>query len=608
MCGFAALFEPGRQFNPALLSAMDSDLLHRGPDSGDRLSEAGVGLVFRRLAILDPRPVSDQPMKDEAGRCHLVFNGEIYNYRSLRRALEQQGVAFRTDGDTEVLLKGYLHWGEDVLDHLEGMYAFCLVDRSKGIAIAARDPLGIKPLYMLRNGALSAFASEARPLHRLRPAAVDETALAELITFGWAAGRLSNFRGIDRLPGGTVVKVSLADGSVTERKFCDPLETLAPGDDVQIEEAWAAVETSVADHLVSDVGYTVQLSGGIDSSLIAALAAKKDLASFSVNLKDHPYDEGEYQDMVVGRYGLDHTAVTVTAQDYTEALPVAVRHMEGPTPHGGCVTLMLLCGHIRKRSKVVLTGEGADEMFGGYLRYSLWRKTMWQERISSWLPTGYWPDRWPFAGLRRLAGLDAAAYSAVYPAFRGVARIFPALIPAPGPREAPSARFRDFRDRLFAVDQISYLESLLVRQDKMSMAQSVEARVPFVHLPFLKIVNRLARDLRAPGGVTKPILKELAEKYLPKPLVHRRKIGLWLPYHEWFADPAGAGRYLELLTEPKTRLSTYAESGRLGALVETFRSGDRQSGLVLQRLVELELWLRSLEAEPNAVEFYGVSA
>jgi len=538
-------------------------------------------------------------MRDETGRCHLVFNGEIYNYRSLRQTLEQHGITFRTDGDTEVLLKGYLHWGESVFDHLEGMYAFCLVDREEGVAIAARDPLGIKPLYMLRDGALLAFASEARPLHRLRSAAVDEAALAELITFGWAAGRLSNYRGIDRLPGGTLVKVSLSDGGVVERKFCDPLETLVPGDDIGKEEAWAAVEESIADHLVSDVGYTVQLSGGIDSSLIAALAAKENLASFSVNLRDHPYDEGKFQDMVVQQYGLDHTAVTVTNQDYAEILPAAVHHMEGPTPHGGCATLMLLCGRIRDHSKVVLTGEGADEMFGGYLRYSLWRKTMWQERISSWLPTGWWPDRWPFAGLRRLGGLDAAAYSAVYHDFRSVARIFPALVPTPGAREATSARFNDFRDRMFAVDQVSYLESLLVRQDKMSMAQSVEARVPFVHLPLLRIVNQLARNIRAPGGATKPVLKELAKKYLPRSLIHRRKIGLWLPYHEWFADPAGAGKYLELLTEPHTRLSAYAEGGKLTALVETFRSGDRKSGLVLQRLVELELWLRSLETGSN---------
>lgn len=600
MCGFAALFEPNRRFDPDLLTAMDADLHHRGPDSGGVAREDGWALVFRRLAILDPHAQSDQPMHDPDDRCVLVFNGEIYNYRTLRASLEDAGVRFRTDGDTEALLQGYLHWGEGVLDRLEGMYAFCLIDRARGVAVAARDPLGIKPLYMLRHKGLTGFASEARPLHRLRRPEVDETALAELITFGWAAGKLSNYRDIERVEGGTVVTVSLVDGGVTARRFNDPLATLHPDPDVTEDMVEQAIESSVAAHLVSDVGYTVQLSGGVDSSLVAALAAPRTngaLASYSVNLGDHPYDEGRYQDMVVERFGLDHEAVTVTAEDYAQTLPRAIRHMEGPTPHGGCVMLMLLCQRIRQRSKVVLTGEGADEMFGGYLRYAIWRKTMWQEAFARALPGAWWPDHWPFAGMRRLAGLDAAAYSAVYHDFRSVARIFPALVPAPGSREAASARFDDFRDRLFAVDQVAYLESLLVRQDKMSMAASVEARVPYVHMPLLEAVNRLRREVRSPGRVTKPMLKRMAERYLPKTLVHRRKIGLWLPYHEWFSDPSGAGRYVDALTAPDARLVAYAERGRLTGLVETFRAGNRKSGLVLQRLVELELWLRSIGAE-----------
>ncbi len=602
MCGLAALIEPGRRFAPDLLAAIDEDLFHRGPDSGGHVAEDGWAVVFRRLAIIDPNAQSDQPMQSSSGRQTLVFNGEIYNYRALREELTQLGVVFRTHGDTETLLQGYLTWGEGVLDRLEGMFAFCLVDQDRNVAIAARDPLGIKPLYMLRRNGLTAFASEARPLHRLRPAEVDETALRELITFGWAAGRLSNFKSIDRVPGGTIVSVSLDDGHVVERRYCDPLETLAADESVTASDCEEATEAALADHLVSDVGYTVQLSGGVDSSLVAALAANRttqQLGSFSVNLGAHPFDEGDYQDAVVARYGLDHQRVDVTAGDYAETLPRAIHHMEGPTPHGGCTMLMLLCGRIRERSKVVLTGEGADELFGGYLRYSLWRKTMWQERISRLLPSRAWPNRWPFAGLKRLAGLDAAAYSAVYHDFRAVAGIFPGLVPKPGAREAASARFNDFRDRLFAIDQAAYLESLLVRQDKMSMAQSVEARVPFVHMPLYRTVNRLPHRMRCPGDTTKPVLKRMAERYLPHDLIHRRKIGLWLPYHEWFADEAGAGRYLEDLTVSNSRLSTYGERSQLVSLVDAFRSGNRQSGLVLQRLVEIELWLRSLADTPD---------
>jgi asparagine synthase (glutamine-hydrolysing) len=601
MCGLAALFEPGRRFDSALLAGMEDDLFHRGPDSSGCVSEPGLALVFRRLAILDPGSQADQPMNDASGRCSLVFNGEIYNYHALRRALEQKGVRLRTSGDTEVVLEGYLHWGEDVLNRLEGMFAFCLVDREHGVALAARDPLGIKPLYMMHAGTTVAFASEMRPLFRLQPPQVNEEALAELITFGWAAGRLSNCRGIERLPGGTVVTVPLAGGVPSERRFCDPLETLRhdpePSRAYAEERVYAALKESVEAHLASDVGYAVQLSGGVDSGLVAALAQGETagkLSSFAVSLGDHPYDEGRYRDMVVQRYGLDHHEIAVSAVDYARALPRAVRHMEGPLPHGGCVTLMLLCERIRKHTKVVLTGEGADEMFGGYQRYAVWNKIRWQERLARFLPIRFLPPLWPMAGMRRMGGLDAATYASVYHDFRAVQGVFPGLVPRPGARDAASHRFTDFRDRLFAVDQATYLESLLVRQDKMSMAASVEARVPFVHMPLLRLVNNLPHALRAPGGDTKPLLKRMAERHLPHELIHRRKIGLWLPYEEWFADANGAGGYLDDLTGPDSRLAAYAEKGKLTALVDTCRAGTRSAGLVLERLVGVELWLRSL--------------
>ncbi len=606
MCGFAALFEPGRVFDPELLAGIDADLYHRGPDSGGRLAHPGYALVFRRLAILDPSPRADQPITDPDGRCTLVYNGEIYNYQALRAELEAKGVRFRTTGDTEVLLQGYLAWGEEILDRLKGMFAFCIIDRERGLALAARDPLGIKPLYMMRRGRLAAFASEMRPFFRLAPPEVDERALAELITFGWAAGRLSNLKGIERVPGGTLVTVPLDGGAPRERRFCDPLATLVSaadiGSEAAEEQAHAALLDSVAAHLVSDVGYTVQLSGGVDSSLIAAMAQEPSggrLSSFSVSLGDHAYDEGTYRRMVVERYGFDHHEVHLTGRDYAEALPRAIRHMEGPVPHGACVMLMLLCDRLREVSKVVLTGEGADEMFGGYERYALWRKLMWQERLSRIVPGAWLPSTWPFAGIRRLGRRDAAVYASVYYDFHAVQSLFPGLMPSPGAREAASRRFRDFRDRLFAVDQMAYLESLLVRQDKMSMAASVEARVPYVHMPLLKVVNGLPRQVRVPGGTTKPLLKRIGERYLPPRLIHRRKIGLWLPYHEWFADPNGLGRYLECLTGADSRLGQYADGQRLAGAVESFKAGQRHGGLALERLVGIELWLRSLSETPG---------
>ena len=439
-----------------------------------------------------------------------------------------------------------------------------------------------------------------RPLHRCRPPRVDDRALAELITFGWAAGRLSNYHGTERIPGGTLVRVSLADGTVSERRFADPLDTLPPDGGVTEADADAAVEQSIRDHLVSDVGYALQLSGGVDSSVVAAVAtqaAGRRLRSFALTLGGHAFDEAPYQRMVVERYGLDHVAVPVTGADFADALPRAIAHMEGPTPHGGCVLLMLLCRQIRAEHKVVLTGEGADELFGGYLRYAVWRRYRWQGLFAGLPGAAHLPDRWPFAGIRRFAGVDAAAYASVYGDLQGTRRLFPDLIPPPGAREAASRRFRDFRDRLFAVDQTAYLESLLLRQDKMSMAESVEARVPYTHWPLLRTVNRLAHAVRVPGGVTKPVLKRLADRLLPRDLVHRRKIGLWLPYADWLRDDALLGRYLPLLTTPDSRLAPCAAPGGLQRLVDGFRAGAPAPSLFT--LVQTELWLRAAEAAPE---------
>lgn len=609
MCGLAALVQPGRRFPKSLLTKIERDLYHRGPDSGSVLAEPGWALVFRRLAILDPSAAADQPMTDPSGRFTLVFNGEIYNYRALREALGDVGLALRTDGDTEAILMGYARWGEAVLEKLEGMFAFVLLDREKNALIAARDPFGIKPLYLAHHGGLVGLASEMRPLLRLIPAEPDPAALAELLTFNWAAGRLSNLKHVEKVPGGTVLTVSLADGAVSERRFCDPLETLKPDPAIGPAEAEAlttqAIEASVAAHLASDVGYTVQLSGGVDSSVVTALASARTpghLATFSVALDDPAHDEGVWRRQVIERHPVDHHEIAMNSTDFADAMPRAVRHLEGPSPHFGCILLMRLCDEIAKHSKVVLTGEGADEFFGGYSRYRDWKKLAWQERLGRVLPASLLPARPPFLGIKRMAGRDAAVYSSATHDVLTMHRAFPELVPKPGAREAASARFAGFPARLHAIDQTSYLESLLMRQDKMAMAASVEARVPFVHLPLARLVNSIPRAITTPGGTTKPLLKKIAEPYLPHDLLHRRKVGLTLPVRDWLREPNGLGRYLDDLTAPDARLAAYTNPKRLTAAVEAFRKGERQGLPDVMRLVNVECWLRSLPGQPAKAE------
>tara|TARA_Y100001934_G_scaffold250469_1_gene312789 strand:+ start:97 stop:1932 length:1836 start_codon:yes stop_codon:yes gene_type:complete len=597
MCGLVALLGTAAGAAAPALTAMSADLLHRGPDSSGHAYGDNWALGFRRLSILAPGTGADQPMRDDEAGLSLVFNGEIYNFRALRSELEARGVQFRSGGDTEVVLRGYQVWGADVLDRLEGMFALVLVDTRRGIALVARDPLGIKPLYIRYRAGLVAVASEVRPLRHLAPLAVDEVALAELLTFGWAAGEVSNYAGVRRLRGGMSLTVDLASATVKERRYCDPLLTLEPRDvtEAQVEQA---LNESIGAHTVSDVGYSLQLSGGVDSSYIAARiagTAQHAVRSYAVRIPNYDQDEQAYRSLVLERCALEHEEVEMDGQAFADALPRAISHMEGPVPHGGCVMLMLLCERIRAEHKVVLTGEGADEMFGGYRRYGDWRRLRWQEWLSRLPFAGRLPNKPPFMGVHRIAGLDMPSYASVYHDWRAMRSVFPGLLPtAGGDRRRVSAQFSDFRDRLFAVDQSAYLESLLVRQDKMSMAASVEARVPFVHMPLLRLVNGMSRDVRLPGGETKPVLKRFARKYLPGALVDRRKIGLLLPYQRWFGQPTALGRYLDLLTEPNARLAAFAEPGALARAVSGLRAGQTEGLPSAWMLVNTELWLRSL--------------
>jgi asparagine synthase (glutamine-hydrolysing) len=258
--------------------------------------------------------------------------------------------------------------------------------------------------------------------------------------------------------------------------------------------------------------------------------------------------------------------------------------------------LMLLCDKIRERSKVVLTGEGADELFGGYKRYDIWRDLAQKGRLAKLVPGWMWPFLQRWREIQRYSGRDPAIFGAVYHDFMALNGLFPELVPVPGAREAAANRFSDFRERMFAVDQTAYLPSLLMRQDKMAMAASVEARVPFTHMPLARVINRIPAALRAPGGETKPILKSVAEEFLPHELIHRRKVGLALPLDEWLSDPKGLGRYLDLLVQPDSRLAEFADSRKLGEIVERFRTGARDRMPPMAHLVNLELWLRSLPA------------
>ena len=600
MCGFVALFEKGRSFSSELTDTLENDIFHRGPDSGGQYKEDGCALIFRRLAILDIAEHSNQPM--HFNDYVIVFNGEIYNYTHLRDTLKSKGFSFKTTSDTEVLLKGYVYWGVKVVEHLEGMFAFVVWNKKTKTVYAARDHLGIKPLYIAQKDNFVGFASEIRPLRRMVGTVVDEAALSELLIYKYSSGEFSNYKNIKNILPGTYLTLDSNTGKVLEQRYFDISNTFEPDylfdEKSAIELATEQLENSVSAHMQSDVGYGVQLSGGIDSSLIAAIAnhnSSDTIRSYGISLNGLKQDETVYRQLVVDKFNLKHININLTNNDLADALPKAIAHLESPTAHFGCVFLMILSQEISKTDKVILTGEGADELFGGYSRYGDWRQLRRYGQAAKLLPNFYLKRTKRYSTLLRYKQHDAAVMSSVYTDSESMKYLFPDIEFVNGYRDAIAKNFNDFRDRMMAIDQNVYLSSLLDRQDKMSMAASVEARVPFVHLPLYKAMNRIPREIRIPGNITKPLLKKIAESWFPSDFVHRRKVGLTLPLVDWANDNSGLGRYKEYINEPNSRIAEYADKKRLTKFMNNYNRQNNSIAANLPHLINMELWLRSHE-------------
>lgn len=604
MCGVVALFEKDRVFDPVLCSQIDVDIFHRGPDSGGLYSEPGCALIFRRLAILDPTEGADQPMTDPSGRYVLIFNGEIYNYKELRTLLEQEGLKFRTTSDTEVILNGFIKWGPAIVEKLDGMFALILWDKQEKTAHAARDPLGIKPLYMARKGSFTGFASENRPLRRLVGTNVNPDALAETMIMRYPTERLSCFQDIEMLPGGTLITLHVSSGKMTEHTYTDICDTYAEDPSITYEDALQIVETEVVDsierHLQSDVGYCVQLSGGVDSSLVTAIAAEntnRKLKTFGVKLEDPKHDEGTYRQMVMDRYDIDHHEIMMTGEQFAAALPDTCRSMEGPTAHMGTVFLKALCREIEKSDKVTLVGEGADEFFAGYDRYSKIAHTK-KAALAAKLIPGFVMDAVPrLHNLKRYKTLAPALVVLGYADHNEALKLFPDFKKDVG-TEKRIADISPLSQRICAADQLAYLSSLLLRQDKISMAHSVEVRTPFTHMPLARAVNKIPYNIRMPGTETKPLLKKVAEKWLPHDLLYRRKVGLTLPFMEWLQDDRYLKPFVDDLKSPQARLAAYADRDKLVKYVDGFQSGNIVKPTlkkIMITLVSTEIWLKTIE-------------
>ena len=582
MCGIAGFWSFGTPPRPQDMlrtaAAMSSAIAHRGPyGDGTWLDEgSGLALTHRRLAIIDLSPHGAQPMLSPDGRFVLAFNGEIYNYHDLRRELAAAGEKFLGASDTEVLLVACIRWGvKQAAARCNGMFAFALWDRLQRQLSLVRDPVGIKPLYWTIMGGELIFGSELKSLrqHPRFVPAMDWQAAAGFFRFAYVPGPATIYRGVNKLQPGTVLTLE-ASGETRSETFWSMEEMLAGAaspevmsDNEAVRRLEALLSEAVRRQLVADVPVGVFLSGGIDSSLVTALAqanSDQPIRSFSIGFHDDEHDEAQHAAAVARHLGTEHNELYVDAAMARDVLPRLPDIYDEPFGDSSQIPTHLVCALTRQHVKAVLSGDGGDELFGGYNRY---RHALRLTRLHAVLPARMRDlgaaalrrmpapalDRLGSAlGLRRVGsrlrkagtllamGGEDALYQALMSQWGGEDCPIADVVEHAGPFQDGGLRGRvpEFLRRMQVLDAMTYLpDDILVKVDRASMAVALEARVPLLDVKVVQLAGQLTRAQRLSGDTGKWALRQVLYRYVPQGLVDRPKMGFGVPVGEWMRGP-----------------------------------------------------------------------
>ncbi len=626
MCGLSGYFisqGTAHHYDHAdVLRRMNRRLAHRGPDSEGYFESGPIHLGHRRLSVIDIA-ASIQPMTTADQRHTLVFNGEVYNFKKLRAEMETAGRVFRTAGDTEVVLQAIAYWGEASLQKFEGMFAFAAWDSVEQTLFCARDHLGVKPLYYFWDGKLFAFGSELKALleHPQVKREIDLDAMGLFLECQYIPTPLTIYKGIRKLAAGSALK--LEHGKLREWQYWNPSYLDKP--DWTEQESLAALDSelrrSVESMLVADVPLGAFLSGGIDSSLIAALMTDitgTPIETFNLGFQgndkvnDATQSEHAQAARVAAHIGAKHHALMVSPDDVLAAFDSWVDVFDEPFGDQAALPTMLLSKLTRQHVTVALTGEGADELFSGYGNY---RKRISEERFTralgatplagmvAHLPAAIAKDRVMKAIGQPLEKryttipnvFDQATHRALFSdAFLAAQKTLIADYAAAQFRQCDA---KDYLEKIMYVDMRLWLpDDLLTKVDRATMAYSLEARVPYLDHKFVEFVARLSPSLKQNGKVTKYLLKKLAEKYLPHEIVHRGKQGFVMPLSPWIEG--GLKKHVETALGPDglAKRGLFRE-GALKALLADHRAGRSNHSGRLWALTGLELWFQRYE--PN---------
>lgn len=605
MCGIAGIRRfDGQAVSRELLAEMAKRLHHRGPDDNGFWAEGPIGFAHTRLSIIDLAG-SPQPMAGASGTTQITFNGEILNYRQLR---EELSYPFRTNGDTEVLLAIYEQHGAKGVAKLRGQFAYALHDAKTGDTHLFRDRLGILPLYYYADEKFFAFASEIKALlPAIGSPQVDHESLHDYLAHRSVPAPYTLLRGVRKVPQGHHLVVS-AGGDIRIEPYWElPRESqirqVSPEEAVRLVDE--ALTASVRDALVADVPVGAYLSGGVDSSLITALVAKErngaPLHTFSAGFGDPRVDELHWAEQVAGIVGSEHHNVVVTADDFRDSWAKLSWHRDAPLSEPADVAVFRLAELARRDVKVVLSGEGSDELFGGYPKYRFALPT----RLGDVLPSPLLrraEKALPASKARMGIALRAMAEPSYAERMRGWFAPFTTaeratLLGGPATRSvlAPYENGRgDALRRMLYADSHTWLaDNLLERGDRMSMAASLELRPPFLDHRVAELAFSLPSNVKVRRGTTKWVVKEVARQHLPASIVDRPKSGFKVPLDAWFRDGLRDMAF-DLLTGPTSFVGKTFDRAAVRALLDDHNSGDRNEQPRIWTLLSLEVWHQTL--------------
>jgi asparagine synthase (glutamine-hydrolysing) len=622
MCGIAGYVTRAPGVSPeSLLIRMTDAIHHRGPDASGYYRDAFAALGHRRLSIIDVRD-GHQPMANEDGSLHITYNGEIFNHADLRPALEKAGHQYRTRCDTETILHAYEQYGPDCVTRFRGMFSFAIWDEHARTLFCARDRLGKKPFYYYWDGRLFAFASEIKALlaHPEISPRLEESLLSEYLNFGYCSGEQTLFSGIRKLmPGHWLL---LTPGELQIRQYWDvpgPVgQAVSPAEN-RDDQSWIAecrtrLEEAVRTRLMSDVPLGMFLSGGVDSSAIAALMKPMSdgpVKTFAVGYREQAYSELAYARQVADKIGTEHHEVVIGRDDFFNALPNLIWHEDEPISWPSSVSLYFVSKLAAEQVKVVLTGEGSDELFAGYARYRTYllnRRLLAAYRLAprrlrdalragiaeSCLLSGDIRRKLQHSVLGRGEDLETLYLDNFYAAFSREEQQHLLQAPSGSTYDAylhywNAQPHADTLSRMLYADQKTYLVELLMKQDQMSMACSIESRVPFLDHLFVEFAASVPGRLKLRGGVGKYILKRAVEDLLPREIVYRKKMGFPTPLRQWLMEPE-ADPLLAQLQDRDGLLAPYIDSVYLNGLLSRHKSGREDATDRIWRLLNLQLW------------------